>query len=267
VDDLNADDLRVDGLSADDLSVVDDLVHLVVDRDYGDVAGLYLHGSAVVGGLRPDSDLDVLLVTRRSLRADERADLVEFLLSRSGRHASAGPSRPIELTSVVVDDVVPWVYPPMCDVHYGDWLRGDIAGGQVPQRHVEPDLAVLLTSLRQDARALTGPPPAELLDAVPPHDLRRSLVDGLDPLLGDLDGDERNVLLTLARMVVTLDTGQIVSKDEAARRILPTLDPAGRAVLTLALRGYLGEAADDWSTLHAALRPTVSTLTARIRAA
>jgi hypothetical protein len=46
-----------------------------------------------------------------------------------------------------------------------------------------------------------------------------------DPPLCDpaLQRDERNVLLTLARMLVTLETGEIVAKDETVRRTLPVL--------------------------------------------
>ena len=91
--------------------------------------------------------------------------------------------------------------------------------------------------------------------------------DSLASLLGDLEGDERNVLLTLARMVVTLDTGQIVSKDDAARQVLPRLDRRGQPVMTLALRGYLGEVKDDWSGLRGELEETAEVLAARIRAA
>ena len=37
-----------------------------------DVAGAYLFGSAVHGGLQPDSDLDVLVVSERHTTLDEK---------------------------------------------------------------------------------------------------------------------------------------------------------------------------------------------------
>ena len=168
---------------------------------------------------------------------------------------------------MVLDEVVPWTYPPPCDFLYGEWLRDEFGEGRVPEPHVNPDLAVLLTSVQQHAQVLTGVRPTEVLDPVPAHDLRRSVKDSLASLLGDLEGDERNVLLTLARMVVTLDTGQIVSKDEAARQVLPRLDRRGQTAMTLALRGYLGEVQDDWSDHRLELEETAAVLAARIRAA
>jgi len=250
----------------DDLRVIEDLKGLVENHDLGGVVGLYLYGSAVAGGLRQDSDIDLLLLTQRSLRHDEREVLLDFLLNRSGRRALSAPARPMELTSLVLDDVAPWTYPPRCDFLYGEWLRDEFGEGRVPEPHVNPDLAVLLTSLQQHAQVLTGVPPTEVLDPVSAHDLRRSVKDSLASLLGDLEGDERNVLLTLARMVVTLDTGQIVSKDEAARQVLPSLDRRGQTAMTLALRGYLGEVQDDWSDDRIEREDTAAVLAARIRA-
>jgi streptomycin 3"-adenylyltransferase len=90
--------------------------------------------------------------------------------------------------------------------------------------------------------------------------------DSLAPLLDDLIGDERNVLLTLARMLVTLETGEILSKDQAARRILPSLRDPDRSVLALATAGYLGECEDDWSRKAEQTRKTALDLAVRIRA-
>ncbi len=239
-----------------------------VDRlDPGGVRGLYVFGSSVQGGLRPDSDIDLLLVTERSLDVDERRALLRFLLGYSGRRASVTPGRPLELTSVVRGDVAPWRYPPRCDFLYGEWLRTDFVGGALPEPHENVDLAVLLTTVREHARVLRGPDPAEVLRPVPAHDLRRAVRDSLEPLLEDLVGDERNVLLTLARMLVTLETGGILPKDAAARRILPTLDEPDRSVLALAAAGYLAEREDDWSRDPEQVRGAAMTMADRIRAA
>ena len=43
------------------------------------VPGAYLHGSAVLGGLRPYSDLDVLAVSARCTTPEEKRRLVDRL--------------------------------------------------------------------------------------------------------------------------------------------------------------------------------------------
>ena len=57
----------------------------IVHRTLSDTPlGIYLHGSAVLAGLRPHSDIDVLVVVRRSLNRDERRALVGELMRVSG---------------------------------------------------------------------------------------------------------------------------------------------------------------------------------------
>jgi aminoglycoside 9-adenylyltransferase len=232
--------------------------------DPGGVAGLYLCGSSTTGGLRHDSDIDLLLVTQSSLSRQERRQLTDLLLQYSGPRATRVASRAIELTSVVQSAVVPWRYPPVCDYQYGEWLRDGFSDGRVPEPHRDPDLAILLASVLATGKPLRGPRPAELIDAVPAADVRRAIHDCLPTLLGDLGGDERNVLLTLARMIVTLESDEIVSKDDAARRVAARIAISHAAVLDLARQGYLGQTVDDWTQLREQARATADLLASRI---
>jgi streptomycin 3"-adenylyltransferase len=45
--------------------------------------GAYLHGSAVLGGLKPRSDIDVIVVTRRPMSDEERRGIVDLVLELS----------------------------------------------------------------------------------------------------------------------------------------------------------------------------------------
>ncbi|MFJ5264314.1 aminoglycoside adenylyltransferase domain-containing protein [Streptomyces sp. NPDC088387] len=202
----------------------------------GNVLGIHLHGSAVLAGLRPHSDVDVLVVVRDGLPGDQRSVLVRELMKVSG-----GPGRrPVELVVVRHRAVRPWRYPPACEFLYGEWLREEYERGYVPVPGPMPDLAPLITMARDGDTSLYGPSPRELLDAVPPADLRRAIAAGVPELLAELGTDTRNVLLTLARIRTTLATGAIVSKDAAADWALPRLAPGLRAPLEWARAGYLG---------------------------
>ena len=214
------------------------------------VVGVYLYGSAVAGGLRPDSDLDLFVVTDRRLIATEKARIVEGLLPISGRKTRPPAWRPIEVTIVAQPEVRPWRYPARMELQFGEWLRDDFLSGAVePEPAENPDVAVLITMVRQAGKALIGPAPTDLLDAVPRADLVRAMLDGVPSLMSDLADDTRNVLLTLARIWTTVATGEIRSKDEAAEWVLSRLPDADRQTLArcrdLYLAGGYGELWDE----------------------
>jgi predicted nucleotidyltransferase len=232
----------------------DEVVRLVRDVLGNDVIGAYQHGSAVLGGLRPRSDIDVLVVARRRTTAGERRVLVDRLLA-GGRDRSPG-NRPIELTIVVQSDVRPWHYPPRSEFQYGEWMRDELeGGGSPPQPGPSPDLAPLITMALLGKRQLYGPPPAEVLDRVPHEDLVRAIVEGVPGLMAELDSDTRNVVLTLARIWTTLGTGAITTKDAAADWAMVRLPAEHRAVLARARAVYLGEEEERWDDLGPRVRP------------
>ena len=218
---------------------------------------VYLHGSAVDGGLRADSDLDLFAVLDAALSEAQRDDLVAGLVSISRRDQRPASWRPLELTIVRADAVRPWRYPPPLELQYGEWMRDAFeAGERAPWPSVSPDLAVAVTMVRQSGRALIGPPPGQLLDPVPRPDLVRSMTDELPALLGDLEDDTRNVLLTLARMWVTAATGQIhpknVAADWAAERVPADLAAVLRRAGVLYVDGGFGPWEDEAAVARAA---------------
>lgn len=265
-----------------------DRVLAVVDAVLGErVVAAALFGSATAGGLRPDSDLDVLAIVGEPLVDGDAERLVAGLLPVSGRRAER-PGRPVELTVVARVDVVPWRFPPRRQLQYGEWLRDEATAGVIAPPTIDPDLAILLRQALIAHVPLRGPDLAAVLDPVPDDDVQRALDLALPPLLDDLVGDERNVLLTLARMWTTRRTGLILPKDAAAdwaiarlgklkvsdapgaSRAAETPDVADAAAavesLTLARDAYLGRAVDDWSRRSAAVAVAARLLAARVRA-
>lgn len=237
----------------------------LVDRVLGlEVVGTYLHGSSVLGGLKPASDVDILVISRESMNDQERRALLEGLLKISG---SPNGARPVELTVVVQSQIRPWRFPPTGDFLYGEWLRQEFETSGPPQSEPMPDLALLITMALTGDRPLTGPPPAQVFDPVPPSDLVRASVAGIPGLLDALDEDTRNVLLTFARMWSTLATGEIRSKDAAADWALAQLSPEHRPVLQHAKELYLTRrySEESWGNeLKAEVRPHVNQVLAEI---
>ncbi|MGW3137967.1 aminoglycoside adenylyltransferase family protein [Streptomyces sp. NPDC001139] len=241
---------------------VQEIVDLVDGVPGLDVIGSYLHGSSVLGGLRPASDLDVLVVSRRRMDGRARRRLLHGALRVSG---SGTTLRPVELTVVVQSEVRPWRYPPTCDFLFGEWLREEYEAGKIPLPEPMPDLALLIAATSAGDHPLTGPHPARILDPVPRADLVRASLAGIPGLLDDLHDDTRNVLLTLARIWTTVATGEIRSKNAAADWALARLPPEHRAVLEHARDLYLNcrYTEENWSS---AMRERVCPLVDRLLA-
>lgn len=247
------------------MTQTEDTVRLVRETLGADVVGVYLHGSALLGGLRPHSDIDLFAVVERPVSALSRERLVEGLLDLSVWPAR-GQARPVELTVVVRREVVPWTYPPRCEFQYGEWLRGEYELGRLPSPVRSRDLAPLITMVLQADTPLSGPPPGEVLAPVPREDLVRAIVAGVPDLLAELDSDTRNVVLTLARIWLTLETGALTSKDAAADWALARLPAAHRPVLAHARRVYVTGEAERWAELRPFVGPWAAYVAGAIEA-
>lgn len=165
------------------------------------VLGIYLHGSSVIGSLKPTSDLDLFVVTSRRTTDVERRELIESLLPISGRGDPSGRSRSVGIEIVAQGDVRPWRYPVWLDFQFGDWYWPDFAKGNfAPWDPSNPDLAIVPKMVLQANRPLFGPPPSDLFGPIPWADVRRAMLDSIPDLLSYLDGDERNVVLTFVRI-------------------------------------------------------------------
>jgi hypothetical protein len=212
------------------------------------------------------------VLASRSLDASEKRRIGDALLSIStwplrldGERAG---QRPLEVTIVAVPEVVPWRYPPRMELQFGEWLRrtfeaGDLDSAPAPS----PDLAVLIESVRREARVLVGPPPRALLRAVPPADLAAAMLDGVDGLLAELETDTTNVLLTLARMWFTIETGELAPKDLAAEWGIARLAKDDRAILEHARAIYLGTEPAGWRESAARIGQVANRLAGQVRRA
>lgn len=242
----------------------------VLDRHLGDgLLALHLFGSAIDGGLRPHSDIDLMVSTSAPLADPVRRSLMVDLLSVSAPPGAPDGLRPLEVTVLVRDEVVPWRYPARRELQFGEWLRDDLRAGRVETAVPDPDLAILLTQLRQRSVALLGPSADVLFEAVPRADFLQALRDTVAQWNGEADwrGDERNIVLALARVWFSWVTGGIAPKDVAADWVIPRLPPALQPLLAQARLAYLGEARDDPMALAAGMAAYVRHVRCEVEAA
>lgn len=213
---------------------------------------VYLHGSAVAQGLRKHSDVDFFAVVDKPLTASVRAALTADLMAVSGHYPfDAKGRRPLEVMIVRLADLEGLSYPARAELVYGEWLRGALESGAVLEAEANPEITLLLAQAREEAVPLIGPNITDLVPEIPFEAVRKAIGDLLPTLMQSLEGDERNVLLTLARMWVTLTSGKFVSKDVAADWVMPRVSEQAAKTLALARNAYLGNGEDDlhlWRT-------------------
>lgn len=214
-----------------------------------DLQALYLHGSAVAGGLRPQSDLDILAVVDAPLSDEQRQDLIAALLSISAPHpATPGGPRCIELVVCRLADLQRNEHPAKVEFIYGEWLRDAFREGYLSDAAADPEYTLLLAQARQQAQLLWGRDVLADVPVTPIEHIRQAMRDGVEPLYEGLRGDERNVLLTLARMWRTGVHGDFVTKEQAAEWAIPRLPAELAKTLEYARLAYIGEVLDRWDT-------------------
>lgn len=215
----------------------------------GNLVAIHLYGSAVESGLKPQSDIDLLVTLQEPMNARLRAKLMQELLTISAPPGTSERYRALEVTIVLYSQMVPWRFPPLREMQFGEWLRDDIRAGVYEPALVDPDISILLTQARRASVPLFGKPADILFNAIPPGDVlqtfRHTLEQWQHP--ADLEGDERNIILALARIWYSVVTGNIAAKDEAASWLMPRLPVEYADTLQAACAEYLGVTKTDWA--------------------
>ncbi|MDM2738020.1 aminoglycoside adenylyltransferase family protein [Citrobacter sp. Ct235] len=227
---------------------------------------IHLYGSAVEGGLKPYSDIDLLVTTRVPLTTAQREALMQELLLVSAGPGSSALWRALEVTVVVHGEVVPWRFPPRREMQFGEWLREDIHAGKYEPAQQDSDLAILITQARSASIALSGERADLLFEPVPENDIRETFRQTLMLWQNsrDLQGDERNIILTLARIWYSVATGGFTAKDSAADWLLPYLPDEHASLLATARLDYLGQVSVDWAEVMPAVSRFVCYAKAKI---
>lgn len=243
----------------DQISAVSSVLHRHLGQQ---LAAIYLYGSAVTDGLKPHSDIDLMVAVATPLTETVRHGLMQALLAHSAWPGSSAVLRALEVTIVALSEVVPWRYPPRREMQLGEWLRTDLQAGRFEPPMPDPDLAILLTKLRLHSTPLFGPAAEAMFEPVPASDLRKALNDTIAQWNSpeDWQGDERNIVLALPRIWFTACTGEIASKDRAATWSIERLPAPHRAIVERALGSYLRGEPDGLALMPQEVAATIGFL-------
>lgn len=184
----------------------------------GQFVGMYLFGSLTSGDFDQDSDIDVVVVTVDEISSDT-------FLALKGVHQRiyAGDSPwTIQLEVSYIPKGALRRYDPTNALHphidrgSDEFFMMQHDESWIVQRHV----------LYERGITLTGPPPQTLIDPVMPEDLKQAMsviLDGWGTQLLEEPAEIRQrgfqsyIVLSISRILYTLQFGTVVSKQVAAR--------------------------------------------------
>ena len=183
------------------------------------LVGMYLFGSLANGDFDIFSDIDVLIVTNSEISDDTFSALKEM----HERIIKIDSPWAIQLeVSYIPQDALRRFDP--ADNHHPHMDRGSDETLHIMAH--ESDWVIQRHLLRERGVVITGPDLKTLIDPVSSNEVRQAIVDVLplwvDPILGDPSqikarGYQSFVVLSLCRMLYTLQYGTIVSKRVAAQ--------------------------------------------------
>jgi predicted nucleotidyltransferase len=180
--------------------------------------GAYLFGSLACGGFDRDSDVDILVVTEDEVSGE----LFSSLQAMHERVAAFDSHWATQLEVSYIPRRALRRRDPS-DATHPHIDRG--AGERLQMARHDSDWVVQRHTLRARGVTLAGPAPATLIDSVSPDELRRAMLDLTwwlaeileEPARISMRGYQSYIVLTMCRVLYTLEHGAVVSKREAAR--------------------------------------------------
>ena len=194
-------------------AVLQELIKGVRSTLGSQLAAVYVYGSLTSGSFDRQSDIDVLVVTRDELSQElfsALAEMHERIAAGESWCATQLEVAYIPLSALRRYDPASSVYPHL------DRGRGE----RLQRKEHWTDCIVQRHALREYGITLEGAHPAELIDPVSSDDLRRAMrvliprwAESLfsDPSELRRRGTQAYVVLSICRMLYTLDTGSVAS--------------------------------------------------------
>lgn len=200
----------------------------------------YLQGSFATGGWDEESDVDFLIVIEHQLSEEELAAL-------HGLHSDIF-DRPTRWARHLDGSYFPRKalrrYAPAGDIPY---YHDNGSRVLVPSHH--DNTLVVRWVLLEDGITLAGPEPHTLIDPVPTEALRQEVLTTMQEWAAELRADPQRmnnrwyqpfVVLSYCRMLQTLQTDRIASKEAGARWAQQMLDSRWADLIKRAWKGRQG---------------------------
>ena len=207
----------------------------------GSLAGIYLHGSAVMGCFHPQrSDIDLIIVVKEPLSDAVKREYMDMVADYNCR----GPAKGIEMSIVLKDVCNPFIYPTPFELHFSEGhlkrYRDD------PERYIremkgtDKDLAAHFTIINKRGRCLYGEPVRDIFAEVPDRDYMDSIYSDIAGAVEEIGDHTMYLTLNLARVLAYKKEGLVLSKEEGGEWAVKNLPPEYHPLVKAAMREYAG---------------------------
>ena len=179
------------------------------------LAGIYLHGSAVMGCFNPGkSDLDLIVVVNEPVSDTVKKDFMDMVVELN----ESAPAKGIELSVVTRNVCDPFVYPTPFELHFSvahlGWYRNDPDDYIQKMNGTDKDLAAHFTIIRSRGQCLYGVPMDEIFSPVPRDDYMDSIRNDIAEAVDEIGDNTMYLTLNLARVLAYKEEDLVLSKKE-----------------------------------------------------
>lgn len=181
----------------------------------GNLAGIYLHGSAAMGCFNPKkSDLDLILVVKDGILDDQKLAFMREVVRLEER----APAKGLELSVVKREYCKPFVYPTPFELHFSpmhlNWFLENPQEYVQRMKGTDRDLAAHFTIIRRYGKVLYGAGIKETFGEVSREDYLDSIKADVENAREDILTEPVYVILNLCRVLAYLREDLVLSKKD-----------------------------------------------------
>ena len=203
------------------------------------LAGVYLHGSSVMGCFNPEkSDIDLIIVVDRPLSDPVKKAYMDMVVG----YSAVGPAKGIEMSVVLRKVCNPFVYPTPFELHFSaghlEWYNKDPDDYIRRMNGTDKDLAAHFTVISKRGRCLYGVPIRDMFAEVPGRDYMDSIWYDVEGAAEEIAEHPMYLTLNLARVLAYKEDGLVLSKKEGGEWAIRRLPAEYHPLIRDAMREY-----------------------------
>lgn len=216
------------------------------------LVGIYLHGSAAMGGFHPEkSDIDLLIVVKKDIPDEEKRRYMNNIIQLN----ELAPEKGIELSIVTEAVCHPFIYPTPFLLHFSKaylkWYQKNPSDYIKQMKGTDKDLAAHFTIIYHRGKKLYGKAIKEVFSEVPEQDYFDSIWLDIKEAKLDILKEPIYITLNLCRVMAFKQEKLILSKQEGGKWGIQHLPHIFQPLILEALRAYEAGEAMNFSSSQA----------------